>query len=228
MSQPKKIAIIGASYLQLPVVEKANELGIVTHCFAYLEGAVCKDHCSKFHPISILEKDEILEICRTLKIDGVLSIASDLAVVTVNYIAHHMGLIGNDLNSSESTTNKYKMKQVLVENDLPTAKFEIIRSEEDLERVSIFEYPLIVKPVDRSGSLGVSKINSSEELSLAFNQALKVSLCKEVIVEEFISGKEISVESISQNGSHRILAFTDKVTNGAPNFVELEHHQPAQ
>ncbi len=227
MSQPKKIAIIGASYLQLPVVEKANELGIETHCFAYLEGAVCKEHCSEFHPISILEKEEILNVCRSLKIDGVLSIASDLAVVTVNYVAHHLGLIGNDLESTEITTNKYKMKQVLKKENLPTSSFEIVKDESDLKHLDNFNYPLIVKPVDRSGSMGVTKIESEAELHDAYEIALAASLCKEVIIEEFITGNELSVESISQNGVHRILAYTDKVTTGAPNFVELEHHQPA-
>jgi len=116
----------------------------------------------------------------------------------------------------------------LKEHSLATAKFEIVRTETDLDKLSKFQYPVIVKPVDRSGSMGVSKIASVTELLQAFQKALESSLCKEVIIEEFIIGKEISVESISQNGSHQILAFTDKVTTGAPSFVELEHHQPAE
>ena len=72
-----RIAIIGASYLQLPLVKKAKEMGLETHCFAWDEGAVCKDFVDFFYPISILEKELILEVCRNKSIDGIVSIASD-------------------------------------------------------------------------------------------------------------------------------------------------------
>jgi biotin carboxylase len=222
-----KIAIIGASYLQLPIVEKANKLGYESYCFAFSEGAVCKDHCTEFFPISILEKEEITDICRTLDIDAVVSIASDLAVVTVNFIANELGLIGNPISSSLRSTHKHEMKNYLSEFNLPVAKFALCKNSDDLNEIENFNYPIIVKPVDRSGSLGVSKIESKNELLEAFEAAFSNSIAKEVIVEEFISGTEVSIEGISQNGVHTILAITDKVTTNAPHFVELEHHQPS-
>ena len=66
----KKLAIIGASYLQLPLVERAKKTGIETHCFAWSEGAICKEIADFFYPISILEKDDILQKCIDIKIDG--------------------------------------------------------------------------------------------------------------------------------------------------------------
>ena len=60
----KKLAIIGASYLQLPLVKKAKEMGLEVHCFAWEEGAVCKEMADYFYPISIVEKEEILKICQ--------------------------------------------------------------------------------------------------------------------------------------------------------------------
>ena len=74
-----RLAIIGASYLQLPLVKKAKEMGIETICFAWEEGAVCKDLCDKFYPISIIDKEPILKICQDEKIDGITTIASDTA-----------------------------------------------------------------------------------------------------------------------------------------------------
>ena len=53
------------------------------------------------------------------------------------------------------------------------------------------------------------------------------SIEKKVIIEEFIGGVEVSVETISWKGKHYILSITDKVTTNAPFFVELEHHQPS-
>ena len=90
----KKIAIIGASYLQEPLVKKAKEMGLFTICFAWKEGATCADICDKFYPVSVVEKDEILQICQNEKIDGVCTIASDVAAPTAAYVANKMGLVG--------------------------------------------------------------------------------------------------------------------------------------
>lgn len=102
----KKLAIIGGSYLQLPAVLKAKELGYEVHCFAWRDGAVCEAYADYFYPISIVEKEEILKECMRIGIDGITSIASDVAVLTVNYVASRMGLISNPDEYSEITTNK--------------------------------------------------------------------------------------------------------------------------
>ena len=76
----KKLAIIGASYLQLPLVQRAKEMGIRTICFAWEEGAVCKDVADTFYPISIVEKEQILEICKQEQIDGVIHPCSEVSM----------------------------------------------------------------------------------------------------------------------------------------------------
>lgn len=224
----KRIAIIGASYLQLPLVQKANEMGFNTYCFAYENGAVCREVCTKFFPISITEKEQILLICEELKINAVLSIASDLAVETVNYIAEKLSLVGNPLDTTPYMTNKFLMKRMLNSKNLKTTKYKQLENLSLIPDLTGFKYPLIVKPTDRSGSAGVKIILNENEISEAIYQAFSISFSKEVIIEEFIAGRELSIESISQNGTHFILAITDKVTSGPPHFVELEHHQPTQ
>ena len=222
----KKLAVIGASYLQQPLVEKAREMGLYTICFAWEDGAVCKDLCDKFYPISIVDKNAILKVCREEKIDGVTTIASDTAVITVDYVASQMGLISNPEEYSATTTNKYLMRQCFIEQGVPSPKFTLV---DDLDHYQIkgFNFPLIVKPTDRSGSRGVEKVLDPVQLEEAITRAQKESFEHKAIIEEFVTGREISVESISYQGKHFILQITDKVTTGAPFFVELEHHQPS-
>lgn len=222
----KKLAIIGGSYLQLPIVKKAKEMGIETHCFSWRKGAVCADVADYFYPISIIEKEEILKKCQEIGINGITTIASDTAVVTVNYVASRMGLLSNPDKYSEITTNKYKMRQCFLDNDVPSPKFTLV---EDLGHYQItgFRFPLIVKPTDRSGSRGVEKVLDPVQLEEAIDRARKESFEHKAIIEEYVTGREISVESISNEGKHTILQITDKVTTGAPFFVELEHHQPS-
>ena len=226
MSSRRKLAIVGASYLQQPLVEKAKEMGLYTICFAWAEGAVCADVADKFYPISIVEKDEILAICKNEQIDGICTIASDVAAPTVAYIAEKMGLVGNSYESACKANNKYEMRNVFMSAGIPCPRFKLVQFQEVIEPVD-FTFPLIVKPVDRSGSLGVARVVSKSELDDAVAKALECSFCKQAIVEEYVEGREISVEFISYNGKHYPLQITDKVTTGSPHFVELEHHQPA-
>ncbi|MFZ4796163.1 MAG: ATP-grasp domain-containing protein [Bacteroidia bacterium] len=221
----KKIAIIGASYLQLPLVRKAKELGIETHCFAWEEGAVCKKNADFFYPISIIDKEKILELCQQIGIDGITSIASDAAVPTICYVAEEMGLIGNLYIDALVATDKYQMRQRFSENNVRSPRFVIADDNYSIEN---FQFPLIVKPTDRSGSRGVLKIENELDLKDAVARAKKESFSNQAIIEEYITGSEVSVETITWQGTHYILAITDKVTTGEPYFVELEHHQPSQ
>lgn len=222
----KKIAIIGGSYLQLPAVLKAIELGYEVHCFSWADGAVCADKADYFYPISIIEKEEIFAKCKEIDIDGITTIASDVAVLTVNYVASRLGLLSNPDEYSEITTNKYLMRECFAKNGVPSPRYTIANKNDDYN-IEGFKYPLIVKPTDRSGSRGVEKVLDPLQLERAINRAKNEAFSGEAIIEEYVTGREISVESISFEGKHYILQITDKVTTGAPYFVELEHHQPS-
>lgn len=223
-----KLAIIGASYLQLPAYIKAREMGFETIGFAWKDGAVAKDYCDYFYPISIVEKELILEVCKKEKIDGILSIASDVAVTTVNYVASKLGLFSNSIESALCCTNKYLMREKLQAAGLNCPRYRLIANQSNvMDIANDINFPTIVKPVDRSGSMGIKKVHDVKEFVDATAIALKASLSGQAIVEDFVEGVEVSVESISFNGEHHILTITDKVTSGEPHFVELEHHQPS-
>ena len=83
----KKIVIIGANSFQNPLILKARALGYETHVFAWQDGAIGERTADYFYPISIVERDAILEKCKELRPDAVISIGSDLAMLTVNYVA---------------------------------------------------------------------------------------------------------------------------------------------
>ena len=221
-----KLIIIGASYLQVPLILKAREMGIETHVFAWEQGAVGRELCDRFYPVSIVEKEAILAKAREIGPQGVATIASDLGAVTVNYVADGLGLTGNPLDVSARATNKHLMRQSLAAGGLPCPRFLFVTMPADAARCD-FATPVIVKPTDRSGSRGVTKVLHPSDIPAAIDRALAESLAKQALIEEFVEGREISVESITWNGVHYILAVTDKVTTGAPYFVETEQHQPS-
>lgn len=222
----KTIAVIGASYLQHPLVEKAKEMGLYVLCFAWKEGAVCASLADEFYPISIVERDEILKICQEKRIDGICTVASDVAAPTVAYIAEKMGLVGNSYRAALMANDKFLMRGALSKAVVPCPQYAMVTEVSQIQNLKL-QYPLIVKPTDRSGSLGVSKVMNEYELSGALKTALGYSFRHQAMVEEYVEGREISVEFISYKGKHYPLQITDKVTTEAPHFVELEHHQPA-
>lgn len=222
-----KLIIIGANQFQKPLVEKANEMEYETHVFAWEEGAVCRDVADYFYPISITDREEILKIAHKIKPAGVISIGSDLAVITVNYLVARLGLIGNSLYSTQISTNKHEMRKTFSQANLPCPGFRLIDKDGIPEPLNM-KFPLIVKPVDRSGSRGVNRVDNREELNQAINLAIKESFCGQVIAEEYINGQEYSMEMISYQGEHYFLAITEKFTTGAPNFVETMHLQPGR
>lgn len=222
----KKLAIIGASYLQEPLITKAKERGIETHVFAWECGDVGEKIADYFYPISIVEKENILDKCKEIKIDGICSIASDLAMVTVNFVAQKMGLSSNTLECTKVSTNKHEMRKCFEKNGDPSPKSILVNNIYDLENKNL-SYPLIVKPLDRSGSRGITKIERWDELERAIKHAQEQGFEKKALVEEFARGKEYSVECISWQGKHCFLAMTEKFTTGSPNFVEVGHIQPA-
>lgn len=222
------VAIIGASYLQLPLILKAREMGYTTHVFAWAAGDVGEAAADFFYPISIVEKEEILARCREIGILGVCSIASDLAAVTVNYVADRMGLTGNSLHSTEISTNKFRMREAFARRGDPIPRYALADAETDFAALAArMPMPLIVKPTDRSGSRGITRVERPDQLEQAVRTALDQSFEKKAMVEEFAEGQEYSVEYISFRGEHHFLAMTLKYTTGAPHFIETGHLEPA-
>ena len=222
----KKIAIIGASYLQAPLIEKAKQLGLETHVFAWAANDVGERIADYFYPISIVEQEEILSKCVEIGVDGVCTIASDLAVITANYVADKMGLIGNSLDCTLKSTNKHEMRNCFEMNGDPSPKSIRVSSADDLKEIEL-SYPVIVKPLDRSGSRGITKLESADGLEEAIKVAKEQGFEDAVLVEEFVEGNEYSVEYISFKGKHQFLALTYKYTTGAPSYIETGHLEPA-
>lgn len=224
-AKKKNIAIIGANEFQNPLILAAREMGYTSHVFAWQAGDIGEKTADYFYPVSIVELDRILDICRKLNLEGIVSIGSDLASITVNYVAEQLGLIGNGMDSALVATNKHLMRLAFEKAGLPSCKSRLVCSPEEAESL-VLRYPVIVKPTDRSGSRGIFMVTEKSQLHCAVDQAMAHSFEKKALVEEFAQGREYSIEYISWQGQHHFLACTEKFTTGAPLFIETGHIQP--
>ena len=223
----KKLAIIGANESLECFYKQAKKLGYYLIGIAYEKGAVCKKYCDKFYPISFADKDSVLEVCKTENIDGITSFSLESALPTVIYVAQNMGLVSNSFECAKKLENKFTMRKCFTAAGIPNPLYKLVKTTMDLDEIDML-FPCIVKPVYSGGSQWVTKVNDRKELHNAFQRAIKYSKNGGVIIEQFVDGREFSVEYISHNGNHYHLQITDKVTSGEPYFVELAHHQPAQ
>lgn len=222
-----RIVIIGANDFQNPLILKAKEMGFETHVFAWQDGSIGERTADYFYPISIVEKEVILEECKRIHPKAVVTIASDLAGITVNYIARKLGLPCNSERNILISTNKFEMRKAFVEAGISTPEFLVVNRDTDLEQVKNMQLPVIVKPTDRSGSRGITKLESWEQLVEAIDVAIDNSFEKKALVEEYLDGDEYSCECVSQNGQHHFLTITKKFTTGHPHFIETGHIEPA-
>ncbi len=223
----KKIVIIGANSFQNPLILKAKALGYETHVFAWQDGSVGERTADYFYPISIVERDAILEKCKEIRPDAVASIGSDLAMLTVNYLAEKLGLPGNSMECTEISTNKYAMRKAFQKAGVPVPGFFEADADTTAEELKGLQLPIIVKPTDRSGSRGITKVEEWGQLKPALKASVDNSFEKKAIVEEYLTGSEYSCECISYQGEHHFLAVTKKYTTGEPHFIETGHLEPA-
>ena len=222
----KKIAIIGANKPLLPFYKQAKALGYYIVGIAWEEGAVCREYCDKFYPVSFKEKNQVLEVCREEKIDGITSFSLESALPTVVYVAQSLGLTGNTAECVELTRTKYNQRKAFERAGINVPRFYKVSDNDELNGIEL-DTPLIVKPIDSGGSQGITLVRAIDGLKKAYISAQKLSPAREVIIEEYVDGREFSVECLSYKGEHYLVQITDKVTTGEPHFVELQHHQPA-
>ena len=224
--EKKKLAIINADKAQIPLVKKAMEMGVETHCFAWDKETYndCKGIADYYHPISILEKEKILETCKEININGITSIRHDFSVPIVAYIAEKMGLPGNRYEDMLiAAGSKFTMRQAFSKNGVKSPRYTNSRNCTDL---SEFQYPLIVKPVDRCASIGVMKVNNETELKEAIDRAKQLSYTRDAIIEEFVTGIEVTIDMISWQGIHYPISMTETETTGAPYYTKIGYHGP--
>ena len=187
-----KILLLGGSAQQVIAIETAKKLGYSTVLCDYLPDNPGQYAADKFYSDSTTDKETILRIAGEEQIDGILAYASDPAAPTAAYVAEKMGLPTNPYISVETLCNKDRFREFLQQNGFPAlvsrGYSDKTQAVNDLNS-SQFRYPVIVKPVDSSGSKGATVLTDAKRLENAIEFAFSFSRSHRIIVEEFIEKK---------------------------------------
>lgn len=183
----RKILLLGGSAQQIVAIKTAKKHGFYTVLCDFLPDNPGQYEADKFYLVSTTDKEAVLRVAMDEKIDGVLAYASDPAAPTAAYVAEKMGLPTNPYQAVETLCNKDRFRKFLRTNDFNTP-VAMGYSDKNVD-TSIFSLPVIVKPVDSSGSKGATVLRDWNGLDKALDFAFSFSRLHRVIVEEFIEKK---------------------------------------
>jgi biotin carboxylase len=222
----KRIMILGAGEMQVPIIKKSKAQGLYTIVADYDSKAPGFKYADVALKISTTNFEEILKAAKDYNINGILT-TSDYPVNIVAKVSSELHLHSMSMVVANICTNKFLQRRFFSENNIPSPFYQLISNKEDLDRIETF--PLIIKPVDSSASRGVKKVKDLTDLRIQYTITKEFSKSGHVLVEEFIEGKEYSVETLSQQGKHHIIAITDKslIKGNDTCFVEDTHILPA-
>ena len=186
----KKILLLGGSSQQVVAIETAKQLGLNTVLCDYLLDNPGQYHADKFYQVSTTDKDAILKVAQDEQVDFIIAYASDPAAPTAAYVAEKLGLPTNPYKAVETLCNKDMFRRFLAEHGFNTPRAAGFTSKDDAKAdIENFTLPIIIKPVDSSGSKGATVLHKLDEFDEAIDFAFSFSRGHRIIVEEFIEKK---------------------------------------
>lgn len=220
----KKILILGAGIMQIPIIQKVKSLGYTPVVADYAKNAPGFNYSDNNHIVSTLDYEGILRVAKEEKVSGILT-TSDAPVLIVAKVAKELGLNAMSVESADICTNKLRQRVIFKQNKIGCPAFEVVDRNSVDTRFS--DFPCIVKPVDSSASRGVSIARNPKELEESVEYAFGFSKSDKVLVEQFVGGREFSVETFTQHNKTTIVAITEKHLLDNGYFVENTHIEPA-
>ncbi|MGM0777900.1 MAG: ATP-grasp domain-containing protein [Bacillota bacterium] len=226
----KKILIIGAGFLQSFVIKKAKEIGYYTIAIDKNPHAVGFEIADEFNVVDIIDQEACLKYAKEKEIDGVMTAATDYGVLSAAYIAEKLNLPGLNYNVAKVIKNKYKVRRTLFENKIDDIdQYYEISCVDELDKIyNSVQFPVMVKPIDGSGSKAAKRVDNITDLKKACKEAVDASLEGKALIEDFIEGKEYGVESFVYNGEIHVLGVMGKYMTNPPDYAELGHIIPSQ
>lgn len=209
----KRLMLLGGTRYTVAAIEAAHSIPGGVHVITadYLPGNIAHKYSDEYCNVNITDPIAVLEAANSLKIDGIISFATDPGVISAAYVADQMGLpMPAPYESVVIMQNKDKFRDFLEQNGFNTPKHMGFKSKQEaIDNIDKFTYPIIVKPVDSAGSKGVKRVDSIKELDEAIDNAIANSIFGRFIIEQFIEmiGSQSGSDSFVKNGKLVLTTF---------------------
>ena len=201
--RPSRVLILGASPFQLAPIRYAKAQGYHVITCDYLPANPGHRLADESHNVSTTDREAVLALARRLRIDGIVAHASDPAAPTAAYVAQALGLPGNPLHAVETLSFKDRYRDLQHAHGFHAPRHRCADSLESAQAaLEALGLPVMVKPVDSSGSKGVGRVDTPGQLDAAYARALAYSRCGRVLLETWVerSGHQIAGDGYVRDG----------------------------
>lgn len=203
----KRLLILGGVPASIEIIEKAHRFGVTAYVTDYLADSPAKPYADKSFMVSTTDTDAVVQLCKQEKIDGVFTGNVDLLLPYYAQICEKANLpcygtyehfcLMTDKKRFKDTCRKYQVPVIpeYTYNDMVEDRIQ---------------YPVVVKPIDSSGSKGISICNNRSELEKGIQKALSFSPSKQYLIEKYMQGEEVVLYYYFQDGEPHFAGMCDR------------------
>ena len=213
-----KLLILGSDYGTIDIVREAHKMGLYVIVADLMKISPTKEAADEAWLISTTDTDLLEKKCREENVKGVITGASDFNIRQSRILCKRLGfpIYCESDNAWEVSTNKRLFKDLCKKTGAPVAEDYTLSDTLSSAELSKVRYPVVVKPVDKSGNRGMSYCSNETELIAAYKYARSVSDNNTIIVERELHGPEFAVNYVLADGEIHLLFFSS------------EHNQPGE
>jgi biotin carboxylase len=219
-----KLMILGAGVFQLAAIKKAVDLGYHVITVDNIPTNIGHRYSHESLNISTVDADAVLRVASDYKIDGIYTMASDIALPTMARVVESLSLSGPSDSHVKALINKNRFRSLQASLDIYAPQFMDVR-DIDLAINDWTGGPAIIKPAFSSGSRGVVMLEVVNADSRPYiEKALEYSNNNHACLEEYVEGEDYSVEGFILNNNVRYAFVSKKYTQG---FAVIGHKLPS-
>lgn len=214
--------VLGGGSNQIDLIKKIKEHGDEVILIDYLLNCPGRKYADIHLLVSTFDTEAITNAAKRYNVDAIITAGTDQPVLSAAIASQQQSLnFYADVNLAKSVTNKFHMKPIFKEHNIPTANFCIIKKDFEDSELSSFNFPVVLKPADSQGQRGVYKLNSIEEVRSNIASTLSYSKEDAALVEEFYENDEITVNGWVNDKKITILSVVDRVTIKKDNHIGI-------
>jgi len=226
----KSILIFGAGINQVELIREANKLGVISIVIDPTVNPPGKKEASFYYQVGGNDYKTTKEIAIKHSVDGIVTGQMEKPMRLMAKLANELDFIFPKPEIIEKSLNKALMKNAFISHKIPCARGKVFKKNELISKEisNDLNFPLIIKPIDAFSSRGVLRVNNYKEIGVFEEEVRSFSSDSSILVEEFLEGREFSIESITYKGKSTVIQVTEKFITPYPNTVEMAHLQPAR
>jgi biotin carboxylase len=224
----KRVLVLGANRFYVRVMELLREAGFRVLAVDRNADAPGRAFADDFAAIDIVDREAVLRWAADHRIDGIMAV-NDFGVRTASYVAQALGLIGLTADAAERASDKGRMRDCWAAAGLPNPEYRVVCDGAGVRRAAMeLAFPCVVKPTDcGGGGRGISVVESADQLDSAIEACAPYVANRRIVVERFIAGTEMTIETLSIDGKVAVLAMSDKTKPAATTRVATSVNYPA-